>query len=292
MVIEMICFLRFLNKAALIGADKEVKQDGSCTNPWKHCSIQQVEEVKCLVKVVPIWTTCIINFISMVRQGTFIVSEALKMDRNLGRTNFQISAGSLSIISLITIGTWLPFYDRILQPAIAKYTKREEGMTTLQRIGFGNVFSILTMAVAGLVKQRRRVLAESHAGTDGVAPMCVMWLAPQQILMGLCQVFNTVALIEFYNEQFPENMRSIGTSLFYLSSAGASYMSSLVVNVVHNVTGKNGRPDWLTNDINVGRLDYFYFLIAGLATLNFAYFLFCALQYRYKVIVKVQADPL
>jgi hypothetical protein len=113
----MICFLRFLNKAALIGADKEVKQDGSCTNPWKHCIIQQVEEVKCLVKVVPIWTSCIINFISMAQQGTFIVSQALKMDRNLGRTNVQIPAGSLSIISLITIGTWLPFYDRILQPA-------------------------------------------------------------------------------------------------------------------------------------------------------------------------------
>jgi hypothetical protein len=117
------------------------------------------------------------------------------------------------------------------------------------------------------------------------------WLAPQQILMGLCQVFNTVALIEFYNDQFPENMRSIGTSLFYLSSAGASYMSSLVMNVVHNLTGKNGRPDWLTNDINVGRLDYFYFLITGLAVLNFVYFLFCAHQYRYKAIVKVQADP-
>lgn len=289
----MICFLRFLNKAALIGADKEVKQDGSCTNPWKHCSIQQVEEAKCLVKVVPIWTSCIISFISMAQQGTFIVSQALKMDRNIGSTNFQIPAGSLSIISLITIGTWLPFYDRILQPAIAKYTKREEGMTTLQRIGFGNVFSILTMAVAGIVEQRRRVLAESHAGPDGVAPMCVMWLAPQQILMGLCQVFNTVALIEFYNEEFPENMRSIGTSLFYLTSAGASYMSSLVVNVVHNVTGKDGgrQPDWLTNDINVGRLDYFYFLIAGMAALNFVYFLFCARQYRYKAIVKVQADP-
>lgn len=279
----LLYFLRFLNKAALI-ADKEVKPDGSCTNPWKLCSIQKVEEVKCLVKIVPIWTSCVINFISMSQQGTFIVSQALKMDRNLG-PNFQIPAGSLSIISLITIGIWLPFYDRILQPAIAKYTKREEGLTTLQRIGFGNVFSILTMVVSGLVEKQRRVLACDSAGPDGVAPMSVMWLAPQQILMGLCQVFNTVALIEFYNKQFPENMRSIGTSLFYLTSAGASYLSSLVVNIVHNVTSKDGQPDWLTNDINVGRLDYFYFLIAGLAALNLVYFLFCAHHYRYKASV-------
>ena len=260
----MICFLGFLNKAALIGAEKEVKQGGSYTNPWKHCSIQQVEEIKWLVKVFPIWTSCIIKLISMAQQGTFIISQAVKMDRNRGRTNFQIPAGSSSIISLITIGTWLPFHDCILQPAIAKYAKREEGMTTLQRIGLGNAFSILTMAVPGLVEQRRRVSAESHAGPDGIAPKCVMWLAPQQILMGLCQVFNTVALTEFYNKQFPENMRSIGMSLFYLSSAGASYMSSLVVNVVDIVTGKDGRrPYWLTNDINVGRLDYFYLLIGS-----------------------------
>lgn len=147
------------------------------------------------------------------------------------------------------------------------------------------------MVVSGLVEKQRRVLACDSAGPDGVAPMSVMWLAPQQILMGLCQVFNTVALIEFYNKQFPENMRSIGTSLFYLTSAGASYLSSLVVNIVHNVTSKDGQPGWLTNDINVGRLDYFYFLIAGLAALNLVYFLFCAHHYRYKAsVIKVEAE--
>jgi hypothetical protein len=113
--------------------------DGSRSDQWRHCSIQQVEEVKCIVRIIPIWAAGIINLTSMTQQGTFIVFQAMKMDRHLG-PNFQIPAGSIGVISLITIGLWLPFYDRILVPALRKITKHEGGITVLQRIGIGLVF--------------------------------------------------------------------------------------------------------------------------------------------------------
>ncbi|KAE8692343.1 putative protein NRT1/ PTR FAMILY 2.14 [Hibiscus syriacus] len=269
----------FLNKSALVMAD-EVNSDGSCVNPWRLCTIQQVEDVKCLLNIIPIWLTSILGFLAMNQQGTFTVAQALKMDLRFGSL-FKIPAGSIGIVTLIAIAIWLPFYDRVLVPAIEKITKLEGGITVLQRMGIGNLFSVLTMLVSGLIEMKRRSSALSHGGADGVSPMSVMWLAPQLILIGFSEIFSIVGLIEFYNRQFPENMRSIGNSLIYLTFSLASYASNWVIAIVDDVTGRDG-TSWLTDDINTSKLDKFYFLIAGISLLNFVFFMFGARRYHYK----------
>ena len=268
----------------------DLGQDGSRVNQWKLASIQQVEEVKCLARMLPIMVTAIPPIISIIQQGTFTISQAMKMDRHLG-PKFQIPAGSLGVISFMTIALWVPFYDRVLVPILRKMTKQEGGITLLLRIGIGMVFSILAMVVAGLVEKVRRDSANSHPNPLGIAPMSVLWLAPQLILMGFCEAFNAIGQIEFFNREFPEHMRSIGNSLFPCSIGGASYVSSIIVNIVHRATRTHGHPDWLTNDINAGRVDYFYYLIAGIGLLNLIYFIYVARRYQYKESVEVQCTP-
>lgn len=270
--------------------EDELKPDGTCVNPWRLCTIQEVEEVKCLIRIIPIWSAGIISLISMTQQGTFTVSQALKMDRHLG-PHFQIAAGSMGVISFIAIGLWLPFYDRFLVPALRKITKHEGGITLLQRIGIGIVFSILSMVVARLIERVRRASAMLHPQPLGVAPMSVMWLAPQLILMGFCEAFNIIGQIEFFNRQFPEHMRSIGNSLFPCSFAEASYLSSILITIVHHATRTKSRPDWLTNDINVGRLDCYYFVIARMGVLNLKYFLYIAKNYSYRGSLQKEDEP-
>ncbi|GKV22465.1 hypothetical protein SLEP1_g32335 [Rubroshorea leprosula] len=181
---------RCLNKAALI-MDSKLDSDDSLINQWRRCSVQHVEDVKCLLNVIPIWLT----------------------------------------MAAITI--CLPLYDRLLVPALEKITNQEGGFTFLQRIGIGNMFAVLNLLVSGFVERKRRESAISYGTPDGVAPMSVIWLAPQLILLGFVEMFGIVGLIEFYNKQFPNHMRSIGTSLLYLSLSLSSYSSSFVVNVVH-----------------------------------------------------------
>ncbi|GLU17177.1 hypothetical protein SLE2022_335700 [Rubroshorea leprosula] len=270
---------RFLNKAAVVMEDD--LQPGVSRDKWRLSSIQEVEEVKCIIKIIPIWASGIVSFTSMVQQGTFTVSQALKMDRHLG-PKFQIPAGSITIISMITIALWLPVYDRIIVPSLQRITKKEGGITVLQRIGVGIFFSILAMIVAGVIERKRKLTALLLPNPLGIAPMSVMWLAPQLILMGFCEAFYMIGLIELFNKEFPEHMRSIGNSLIFCSFGGASYLSTLVVNVVHGVTGGHGRPDWLAHDINTGNLDYFYYLLAGMGVVNFVYFVYFACRYRYK----------
>lgn len=275
-----------MNKAAVI-MEGELNPDGSRVNQWTLVSIQQVEEVKCLARIFPIWAAGILGFTSMAQQGTFTVSQALKMDRHLG-PKFQIPAGSLGVISFITIGLWVPFYDRVCVPSLRRVTKHEGGITLLQRIGIGMVFSVLAMIVAGLVEKVRRDVANSNPSPLGIAPMSVMWLAPQLVLMGLCEAFNIIGLIEFFNRQFPEHMRSIANALFSCSFALANYVSSILVSSVHHATRTHSHPDWLTNDINAGRLDYFYYLLAGIGVLNLVYFLYVSQGYQYKGSVDLQ----
>ena len=53
---------RFLDKAAVVVEyDSEVDDaSGGCPrDPWLLCSLQQVEEAKCVLRIMPAWGTCI-----------------------------------------------------------------------------------------------------------------------------------------------------------------------------------------------------------------------------------------
>ncbi|KAL4333127.1 hypothetical protein GQ457_07G016890 [Hibiscus cannabinus] len=275
-----------LNKAALVMGD-EVDSDGSCSNPWRLCTIRQVEDVKCLLNIFPIFLTTILSFLAMNQQGTFTVSQALKMDLRFG-SYFKMPAGLVGVITLSVVCTCLPFYDQVLVSALEKLTKVEGGITVLQRIGIGNLFAVLTMLVSGFIETKRRSSALSHGGSDGASPMWVLWLFPQLVLMGFSEMFCLVGLIEFYNKEFPENMRSIGNALVCMTFSLASYASNWIITVVEDVTGRDG-SGWLTADINTSKVDRFYFLIAGISLLNFLCFMFCARIYHYKASVRKNA---
>lgn len=132
------------------------------------------------------------------------------------------------------------------------------------------------MVVAGIVEKARRDLAKPNSNNPlGVAPMSAMWLAVPLVLMGMCEAFNAIGMVEFFNRQCPEHMRSISNSLLSCSWGVGSYLSSFIITVV------NRRTRWLTNDLNDGRLEFFYYLIAGLEALNLAFFLFVARRYQY-----------
>ncbi|KOM28189.1 hypothetical protein LR48_Vigan511s001200 [Vigna angularis] len=273
-----------LNKAAIV-VENDLDNDGLNKKPWRLSSIQQVEELKCLLKIMPIFVTSIIVNIPLGQQAIFGVSQAMKMDRHLGH-NFEIHPGSINVIMLLSIGILLPFYDRIVVPALEKVTKQEGGLTALQRIGFGHAFGFLSMVVSGLVEIKRRELAISSGASDGVAPISVLWLAPQFILLACCHVFATVGHTEFFNNESPEGLRSIANSLLCLNVSAASNLSSFIVNIVHSFTGKQGQPDWLDGDINKGRLENFYFVVAAFGLLNMLCFIACSRSYHYKVLVK------
>ncbi|XP_009764700.1 protein NRT1/ PTR FAMILY 2.11-like [Nicotiana sylvestris] len=280
---------RFLNKASIITPEDRIKEDGSAANPWKLCSIQQVEEVKCVVRVFPIWIAGLIYYIVLVQMQTYVVFQALQSDRRLRNTStFKIPAASYAVFQMLSMTIWIPIYDRIIVPFLQKITKKEAGITVLQKMGIGLFIAVFTMLVSAVVETRRRNVAFSHptlgieTRRGEISAMPANWLIPQLALAGLSEAFTVIAQVEFFYKQFPENMRSFAGSFLFCGFALASYMSSFLISIVHKTTRTSDTENWLAEDLNKGRLDYFYYLVAALEVLNLGYFLICAKWYKYK----------
>lgn len=271
------CVCRFLDKAAIITGEDKVNPEGSAANPWNLCSMQQVEEAKCVLRVIPVSLTSILYHIGVQQQ--YLVFQALQSDRHLGNTAFQIPAASYVVFAMLAITLWVPAYDRFVVPFMRR-VRKGEGITVLQRIGIGLFLTIIESLVGAYVEERRRALALRH-GTV-VSPMSAMWLVPQLLVGGFAEAFNAIAMLEFYYKQFPENMRSIAGAFYFCGGALSNYAYSFLISTVHGMTAKDSTGNWLPEDLNHGRLDYFYYLVAVLCTLNFCYFLVCASWYRYK----------
>ncbi|XP_027121905.1 protein NRT1/ PTR FAMILY 2.11-like [Coffea arabica] len=278
----------FLNKAAIITPEDHINADGSAHNPWRLCSIQQVEEVKCIVSVVPIWIAGIIYYIVLNLMQTYAVFQAMQADRRLGNTSFKIPAASYTIFQMLSLTAWIPIYDRIIVPYLRKITNKEDGITVLQKMGVGMVIAVATMVASALVENWRRTVALTKstigvvAQKGSISSLSAFWLIPQMALAGLSEAFTIVAQIEFFYKQFPESMRSFGGSFLFCGVAICSYFSSFMISIVHKGTRNASGVDWLAEDLNNGRLDYFYYLVTALEVLNLGYFLICAKWYKYK----------
>ncbi|EPS57551.1 hypothetical protein M569_17266, partial [Genlisea aurea] len=273
---------RFLNKAAIKTPEDKIGDDGSALDPWNLRTLQQVEEIKCVIRTIPVWFSGIIYYIVLGQMNTYLVFQAIQSDRRLGSTAFKIPAASYSVFAMISLTVWIPVYDRILLPFLRRITGREGGITLLQRIGVGLVLAIFTMVLSAAVETHRRKVALTRP-TVGLAPhsgaissMSGNLLIPQLILAGISEAFTVIGEIEFFYKQFPENMRSFAGSFLFCGFAMSSYLSSLLISVV------NGRSNWLAQDLNQGRLDCFYYLVAALQVLNFALFLLIAKRFVYK----------
>ncbi|CAL1392073.1 unnamed protein product [Linum trigynum] len=278
-----------LDKAAIVTGRDEFNPEGSPKQPWRLCSVQQVEEVKCVVRIIPVWSTAIVFHIAIMQQQTYGVFQALQSDRRLSTSGtFRVPAATYIIFTMLALTLWIPVYDRIIVPYLEKITGKEGGITMLQRMGIGLILGIFCMIVSGLVEEYRKHIAATKPGL-GIAPkggtissMSAMWLVPQLVLTGLAEGFNYIAQVEFFYKQFPEGMRSVAQACFFAGNALASYLSGFLVSLVHHITKGSRRGDWLPDDLNEGKLDYFYFMLAGLGVLNLGYFLVCARWYNYK----------
>lgn len=138
---------------------------------------------------------------------------------------------------------------------------------------------MLAMAVSAIVEKKRR-----DVSNNGESAISVFWLVPQFFLVGAGEAFAYVGQLEFFIREGPERMKSMSTGLFLATLSMGFFFSSVLVTLVKTMT--NGR--WLTNNLNKGRLDYFYWLLAILGVVNFVVFLAFAWKHEYKVEKEIQ----
>ncbi|CAI9755954.1 unnamed protein product [Fraxinus pennsylvanica] len=230
-------------------------------------STNEFEEGKGILRLFPIWATCLVFAIVYAQAFTLFTEQGVTMDRSIG-PNFKVPAASLLVFTSLSTVILIPIYDRILVPFARAITRKPSGLTMLQRIGTGLVFSLLSMVVAAVVEMKRLETARKYGLVDmpeAIVPMGIWWLIPQYLLFGIAEVFAYVGLQEFFYDQVPSGLRSTGLAL-YLSIFGVgSFLSSFLISAIEKVTGGRGKSGWFSDNLNRAHLDYFYWLLAALS---------------------------
>ena len=255
--------VRFLDKACINHG-----KDGA----WSHCSVAKVEETKIVLRMLPLFISSMIGYVSNPIILTFTVQQGGLTNTRLGK--IHISPATLFIIPITFQTVMLAIYDRFIVPFLRRRTGYAGGVTHLQRISLGFVSMILASVIAAVVERKRK---------GSAARMSLFWLAPQFFLLGLSDVTSFPGLLEFFNSEAPRGMKSIATALFWCEIGLASLLATFLVKAVNRATRHGHHGGWLEGaSLDSSRLDLFYWAVAVVGSLAFFNYLYWAKKYVYR----------
>ncbi|KAI3917393.1 hypothetical protein MKW98_027312 [Papaver atlanticum] len=182
-----------------------------------------------------------------VKQGT-------TLDRRMG-PHFNLPPACMTAVVTISMLISLVVYDRCIVPF---------------RMGIGYFFHVLVMSAAAL-SDRKRLSVAIEDGTiskDETIPLTVFILLPQAILMGIADALVLVSQLEFFYDQAPEGMKSLGSSYYSTSMGIGNFLSSFILSTMSKLTKKSENEGWI--------------FFTGLNVLNLIAFLIVAKFYVYR----------
>nr|CAB3465600.1 unnamed protein product [Digitaria exilis] len=269
----------FLNRAALITDGGAIAADGSVARPWRVCTVQQVEDFKAVLRILPLWSAAIFLSVSIGVQINFTILQALVMDRAVG--HFTVPAGSIFTGCLIAVVVSLGVLDRVLLPLWRRVTGHDP--TPLQRIGAGHVITIASMAASAVIERQRMATVRAH-GEEGdpawVSPMSAMWLLLPFALSGAGEALHFPGQVTLYYQEFPPSLKNTATGMVAMIVALGFYLSTALIGIVRRAT------PWLPDNMNASRLENLYWLLTVLVSVNFGYYMLCARLYKYQNVGK------
>ncbi|CAL4953482.1 unnamed protein product [Urochloa decumbens] len=238
-----------------------------------------------VAKLLPMWATSLIFATILAQISTLFTKQGSTLDRRLGMgTGLVVPPAALQFFLSVSMIAAVPVYDRLFVPLARRVTGHHAGLTTLRRIGAGMATAGVAMAVAALVEARRLRVAREAGLVDepGAAlPMSLWWMLPQYVLIGVANVLADIGLKEFFYDQVLDALRSVGLASCMSIFGVGNYASGALVSAINWATGSEGES-WFSDNLYRAHLDYFYWLLAGLAVLEVVVFLHLASRYVYR----------
>ena len=262
-----LCFDRWLDKAA----------KGSRGWTKRLCTMEEVEEVKSLCRLMPFWVCGILVSAALAQKGTLFVLQGATMDNRVFGNRLRIPPSSMGLFSLLTVVVGAPLYSWVIVPWIQRSlrNKPKEEVSSVERMGAGLLTAISVLFIAALVESLRLRIAHEQSwfsmGTedydDNKVPLSIFWLVPQYVLEGCTTVLFGCGHLDFNYTFSPKSMRSLATAISLSGFAIGNYFSSFIVQGIVSYTS------WIPNDLNRGHLDYFYLLLDVMLLFTFVLFL-------------------
>lgn len=271
----MCWLLRFLSKACLIAnPEKGLDSDGLAADPWKLCTVQQVEALKALIKVLPIWATGIVAAVNI--NQSFPVIQAGTMDCHfIG--SLKIPPGSFMVFGILTLTVWIRIYDRVLVPFLEGVTGRSRGLSLKQRMGIGPLLSGTAM-VAYISSGGEE--AEGSGDPGGSREQSARRDHDDSLVAGPAALPARVGR----GLQRDQTDRVL---LLPVSQGHVEHRSGSP-HARDGSRGLGGEPDreysgrnvsWVDSYVNRGHYDFYYWILASLSLVNILYYLVCCWAY-------------
>ncbi|KAJ6797293.1 protein NRT1/ PTR FAMILY 7.3-like [Iris pallida] len=132
---------KFLDRAATIDPNDKLGLQARPIHrdPWHLCTVTQVEELKCLLRLLPIWLCTILYSVVFTQMASLFVEQGSVMSTSVA--SFHIPPASMSAFDILSVATFIFFYRRVLHPLASSLRKDPRGLTELQRMGIGLVIA-------------------------------------------------------------------------------------------------------------------------------------------------------
>lgn len=276
---------RWVDKAAIIESSILIPEEQE--KKGKLCTVTQVQEVKRLLEMIPIWTSFLVYSLVESSGSTFF----LEQSNNLDFHNYKFPV--LSFLVLKSFWTCLISYlYPLLIPKQWSEEKKQNAM--LVRISIGMACSVLCCLAAWLVevKKQEAIFVKSDVRmkleTDilfdlGCQPfyfehtetvvLSIFWLIPQYVLLGLMGGLAQEGLDDFFYNRIDKSMLSYVPRLNGCVLGIGKCLTAVCVFIFRS---------WFGCTVKDSRLDKYFMLLAGLSLGNLFFYRFVSTFYVHK----------
>jgi peptide/histidine transporter 3/4 len=240
------------------------------------------ENAKVVLRLLPIWTMLLMFAVIFQQPATFFTKQGMTMKRNIG-SNFKIPPATLQSAITLSIILLMPLYEKILIPITRLVTCDEKGISVMKRMGIGMFLSVIAMVIAAIVETTRLQMSRKmgNLGSQSeTVPLSIFWLLPQYILLGISDIFTVVGMQEFFYNEVPIRMRTMGFALYTSVFGVGSYLSAISISLVEIFTSSKGKHSWFSDNMNEACLDKYYWLLALLSALSLLLYIILCQCYK------------
>ncbi|MFQ6630741.1 hypothetical protein Gotur_009040 [Gossypium turneri] len=277
------------NMAELELEERPLCDQKVCSNEVSDLNLESesnthlIENAKIVLRLLPIWTMLLVFAVIFQQPATFFTKQGMTMKRNIGK-NFKIPPATLQSAITLSIILLMPLYDKVFIPITKMVTRNEKGISVMQRMGVGMFLSVIAMIIAAVVETKRlEISRETGVQESETVPLSIFWLLPQYVLLGISDIFTVVGMQEFFYNEVPVRMRTMGFALYTSVFGVGSFLSALMISVIEAFTSSGGRHSWFSDDMREDRLDKLYWLLAIASALSLLFYAICCKCYKCRI---------